>query len=311
MTQPLPPLNALRAFEAAARSLSFKKAADELHVTPAAISQQIKTLEDFLGIKLFHRMTRAIRLTEAGEAALPSLTLGFDHLAVGVSRLRKERDSGLLTISASPGFASMWLVPRLDCFFRQHPEIEVRIDGTDRVVDVTKGDADVAIRYGPGGYIGVTVDFLFNQRNTPVCSPTLVRDPETPLRNPEDLQHHTLLHVDWSSADASWRMWLAAAGVTGVDPARGPHFMQEDMAVQAALDGQGVALIGDRLVAEHLAAGRLINPFEASPQTPLSFSYYLLSPKRNPTAKVAAFRDWMRAEVRSDRVLQAPTDPTT
>ncbi len=299
MSRRLPPLNALRAFEVAARHLSFTLAADELNVTPAAVSHQVKALEDLLGVPLFHRLTRALRLTDAGQAALPALTEGFDKLLDGADRMRDYQESGLLTLSVSPSFGSMWLVPRLDRFRSRHPEIEIRIDGTDRLVDVAGGDADVAVRYGPGGYKGVQVDFLFNQLNTPVCSPALLEGRNALLR-PEDLSHHTLLHIDWKDAEASWRMWLLAAGLPHINSTRGPHFTQEDMAVQAALDGQGVALIGDKLVADHLAAGRLVCPFHLDLSTPLKFSYYLLSARNSTTQpKVSAFRDWLVEEARS------------
>ncbi|MGI9451623.1 MAG: transcriptional regulator GcvA [Geminicoccaceae bacterium] len=292
----LPPLNALRAFEAAARHLSFKDAAHELSVTSAAVSHQVKTLEETLGVTLFHRLTRALRLTDAGEAALPLLSEGFDRLLEGANLLRDHGDTGLLTISVSPSFGSMWLVPKLDRFRRLHPEIEIRIDGTDRLVDVRRGDADVAIRYGPGGYSGLQVDRLFTQRNTPVCSPALLEG-NNPLRHPQDLLGHTLLHVEWKDADASWRMWLLAAGVSNIDPTVGPHFTQEEMAVQAALDGQGVALVGDRLVTDHLAAGRLVCPFDPNLSTPLRFSYHLLSAQeKDVSLKVAAFRSWIIEE---------------
>ena len=293
MTRPLPPLNALRAFESAGRHLSFTKAAAELNVTPAAVGHQVKALEALLEVRLFRRLTRALRLTDAGQAALPTLSQGFEKLAQGVEQIRTHSEGGVLTISVSPSFGAMWLVPRLERFRSRHPDIEIRIDGTDRLVDLARGDADVALRYGPGGYKGVQVDCLFGQVNTPVCSPALLSG-EPPLRRPEDLRHHTLLHIDWKDAEASWRMWLLAAGLHDIDPTRGPHFTMENMAVQAALDGHGVALIGDMLVADHLAAGHLVRPFDPSLSTPLSFSYYLLSAKDSAKQpKVAAFRDWL------------------
>lgn len=296
MTRNLPPLNALRAFEATARSLSFKRAARELNVTPAAVSHQVKALEDLLGVPLFHRLTRALRLTDAGQAALPLLTEGFDRLAEGAGRIRDYSENGLLLVSVSPSFGSMWLVPKLDRFHSRHPDIEIRIDGTDRLVDVAGGEADVAVRYGPGGYKGIQVDHLFNQLNTPVCSPALLEG-DNALLQPRDLRHHTLLHIEWKDAEASWRMWLQAAGLHDIDATRGPHFTQENMAVQAALDGQGVALIGDRLVADHLADSRLVCPFHRDLRTPLKFSYYLLSARGNATQpKVAAFREWLIEE---------------
>ncbi len=287
------PLNALRAFEAAARHLSFKRAAEELSVTPAAVSHQIKALENHVGVPLFHRMTRALRLTEAGQAALPLVSQGLERLAEALDTIKAQSDDGLLTISVSPSFGSMWLVPRLDQFRQLHPEIEIRLDGTDRIVDVAKGDADVAVRYGPGGYTGANSDLLFTQRNTPVCHPGLITG-DPPLRELNHLAQHTLLHIDWKDAEASWQMWLLAAGLPHTDGIRGPRFSQESMAVQAALDGQGGALVGDRLVADHLASGTLVAPFTAALNTPLTFAYYLLTPKdalQQP--KIAAFRSWL------------------
>jgi len=299
MARPLPPLNALRAFESAGRHLSFTKAAAELNVTPAAISHQVKALEAALEVPLFRRLTRALRLTDAGQAALPTLSQGFDKLAQGVEQMRAHCESGLLTISVSPSFGAMWLVPRLEHFRIRHPDIEIRIDGTDRRVDLARDDADMALRYGPGGYNGVRVDYLFSPVNTPVCSPALLSG-EHPLRQPDDLHHHTLLHVDWKDAEASWRMWLLAAGLHDIDPTRGPRFTMENMAVQAALDGHGVALIGDILVADDLAAGRLVRPFDSNLSTPLTFSYYLLSAKDSAEQpKVAAFREWLLEEARA------------
>jgi len=301
MARPLPPLNALKAFEAAGRHLSFTKAASELNVTPAAVSHQVKALEDRLGVTLFHRLTRALRLTDAGRAALPTLGQGFDRLADGVEQMRAHCESGVLTVSVSPSFGALWLVPRLERFRSRYPDIEIRIDGTDRRVDVARGETDVALRYGPGGYGGVRVDRLFGQVNTPVCSPDLLTG-EHPLCRPGDLRHHTLLHIDWKDAEASWRMWLLAAGLPDIDPTLGPRFSMESMAVQAALDGHGVALIGDMLVADDLAAGRLVRPFDPSLSTPLTFSYYLLSGKGSAgQPKVAAFREWLLEEARASR----------
>lgn len=299
MRRPLPPLTALRAFEAAARHLSFKAAAAELNVTPAAVSHQVKALEAHLQQPLFHRLTRALRLTRAGKAALPALSEGFDRLAEGAAQLRAARDSTVLTVSVSPGFGSMWLVPRLDRFYRAHPGIEIRLDGTDRLVDVAGGACDVAIRYGPGGYGGVCVAHLFTQSNIPVCSPALLRG-ENALRRPEDLSRHTLLHIDWKEAEASWRMWLRAAGLPQIDPTRGPHFSQETMAVRAALDGHGVALVGDRLIEDHLVTGALVCPFDPTLRTPLTFSYYLLTPREDHAQpRVEAFCTWLVAEARA------------
>lgn len=296
MRRRLPPLRSLQAFEAAARHLSIAKAAAELNVTPGAISHQIKALEDWLGSPVFLRLTRALRLTEAGEAAAPMLTESFNILAAATSAMALKTDDQLLTVSVSPGFGSLWLVPRLDRFRRLHPEIEVRIDGTDRLIDVAKGEADVAIRYGPGGYSDVHSDRLFAMRATPVCSPeTLKHGPR--LEAPSDLKRHTLLHVDWKETEGSWRTWLLAAGARDVDPFKGPRFTKEEMAVRAALDGEGIALIGDRMAANHLATGQLVRPFTSDMSTPLVFAYFLLTPKqRLEEPKVASFRDWILME---------------
>ncbi|MEM6466263.1 MAG: transcriptional regulator GcvA [Pseudomonadota bacterium] len=296
----LPPLRSLQAFEAAARHLSFAKAAHELNVTPGAISHQIKTLENWLGAPLFHRLTRALRLTEAGREAAPMLTEGFSLLSDATQRMTSFSDDALLTVSVSPGFGSLWLVPRLDQFRRKHPDIEVRIDGTDRLVDVTGGDADVAIRYGPGGYPDLHSDRLFAMRAAPVCSPE-TRDRGAGLRDPQDLKSHTLLHVDWKETEGSWRTWLLAAGVRDVDPFKGPRFTKEEMAVRAAVDGEGIALIGDRMVASHLSSGRLVRPFDKGLSTPLVFAYFLLSPReRLDEPKIGAFRTWILSEAKAD-----------
>ncbi|MBX2867350.1 MAG: transcriptional regulator GcvA [Acidiferrobacterales bacterium] len=299
----LPPLNALKAFEAAGRHLSFSKAAEELSVTPGAISHQIKLLEEQLGVSLFRRLTRSLRLTEAGQAALPVLGQGFDKLFLGVEQIRAHSERGLLTISISPSFGSMWLVPRLESFRRSHPDIEIRLDGTDRQVDLARDGIDVAIRYGPGGYEGVRVDLLFSQTNMPVCSPKLLSG-KYPLRQPDDLRHHTLLHIDWKDAEPSWRMWLLAAGLKQIDSTRGPHFSMESMAVQSAIDGHGVALVGNVLVADDIASGRLVQPFDSSLNKPLSFSFYLLSVGgERELSKVALFREWLLEEARETRSL--------
>ncbi len=292
----LPPLNALRAFESAGRHLSFTKAAAELNVTPAAVSHQIKTLEDFLDVPLFYRLTRGLRLTGAGQVALATISQGFDKLTIGVEQIRTYNAREQLTISVSPSFGAMWLVPRLENFRKRYPEIEVRIDGTDQLVDLVRDPADVAIRYGPGGYNGVQVDHLLNQVNTPVCSPKLLTG-KNALRQIDDLRHQTLLHIDWKDAEASWHMWLLAAGLSDIDSSSGPTFTMESMAVQAARDGHGVALVGNVLVTDDLASGQLIRPFDSQLDTPLSFSYYLLSePDNAQPPKVVAFREWLLEE---------------
>jgi LysR family transcriptional regulator, glycine cleavage system transcriptional activator len=299
MTRRLPPLNSLKAFEAAARHLSFTKAADELHVTPAAISHQIKALEDYCGSPLFRRMTRALALTENGKAALPLLREGFDKLAEGAERLGPDPNAGLLTVSVAPTFCAKWLVPRLDRFRTAHPAFDIRIDASDALASFAADGVDVALRYGQGDYPGLVSECLMGEVVFPVCSPALLDGPE-PLRTPADLVHHTLLHVYWKMADdkaPSWRMWLKAAGITDVDPERGPRFNVDSLVVQAAIAGHGVALANGALVGDDLAAGRLVRPFPPAKEEPTAFCYYLVYPEdhaRNP--KVRAFRDWVMAE---------------
>lgn len=310
MAYRLPPLPALRAFEAAARHLSFKQAAEELHVTPAAISQQIRQLEDYLGLPLFRRLTRAIELTPQGAAMLPKLREGFDCLALAVDRSRQGGD-GSLTIHAPPSFASRWLVPRLPRFGALHPGIALRLssvaDNVDRQgeaavldlrpVDPRSAASELAIRYGTGNYPGQRVEKMFVPDYVPVCSPRLPT-PARPLATPADLAGHVLIH-DETIADQGlqpgWTQWLALAGIGGIDARRGLRFSNAIMAVEAALDGQGVALVPLPLVEADIAAGRLCQPFALSMPSP--YAYYLVMPEAMAERPaVAAFSAWILAE---------------
>ena len=304
MNRKLPPLNGLRAFEAAARLMSFSKAADELHVTPAAISQQIKSLEAFYGTALFHRSTRALSLSDAGAAALPLLSEGFDRLAEGTEILDSPLRSGLLTISVTPSFGSKWLLPRLDGFRELYPEYEVRIDASNDRADFTRDGVDIALRYGRGHYPGLVAEQLMPETAFPVCSPALLEG-EHPLRQPEDLIHHVLLHVNWkteSAAAPSWRMWLAAAGIGELQAAGGLHFTMDEMAAQAAVNGMGVLLTGTSFIADDLKAGRLVQPFPKEIRLATEFRNYLVYPERSAQSpKVQAFRDWALSEAREQQ----------
>ena len=310
MNRHLPPLNSLRAFEAAARHLSFKKAAEELHVTPAAISQQIRGLEDYCGVELFRRLTRALVLTDAGKAALPALRDGFDRLAEGAEAMRAAGQGGVITVSVAPSFGAKWLVPRLDRFRDAQPEFDVRIDATDALASFSGDGVDVALRYGRGVYRGLKAECLMSEVAFPVCSPRLL-EKGPPLERPEDLRHHTLLHVQWKMEDdaaPNWRMWLKAAGIEGVDPERGPRFTLENMAVEAAIEAQGVAIVSGALVEADLKAGRLVRPFPAAVSEATAFCYYLVYPEaRAADPKVAAFRDWVHDEIARDRRLAGST----
>jgi len=309
----LPPLNALRAFEAAGRHLSVKKAAAELNVTPAAVSHQIKALEDALGVKLFFRRNRALELTEAARACLPKLREGFDSLAQAVERLRAHKGGGMLTVSAAPSFAARWLMPRLHRFLAAHPETDVRIsarlrqtaEGARRgaaaeraTVDAWLADSDVAILYGRGDYPGFKVEKLFGLSITPICSPKLLTDPDHPLLRPDDLRHQLLLHDDTGDVYdgvSFWEVWLKAAGVQGVDVDRGPHFSHAVLAFEAAAEGHGVVATMPVLAEADLNAARLITPFAL--RVPLQSAYYLVCAESAlGRPGVAEFRKWLLAE---------------
>lgn len=294
MSRRLPPLNALRAFEAAGRHLSFTKAALELNVTPAAVSHQIKALEEITGVPLFKRLTRALSLSGRGRAALPALSDGFDLLAEAAARLTGDDEIDVLTVTTAPAFAAKWLVPRLDEFQQLNPDVKIRIDATMTLVDLRRDGVDVAIRYGGGDYPGHHAERLFEEEVFPVCSPALMAGPH-PLNNPEDLAHHTLLHSSYAAADPAypeWRMWLKSAGTGDVDWRKGPEFSLENMAVQAALAGHGVALVNTSLVSDDLASGALVRPFELGIHT--DFAYYLVIPVESvDQPAVSAFRKWL------------------
>ena len=290
-------LNALRAFEAAARHRSFKRAAAELHVTTAAVSQQVKLLEQDLDAKLLRRVEGEWQLTEAGRAGLADLSQGFSSIAEGLRKIRSLRRRRRLTVSVVPSFAATWLVARLERFRQGHPDIDLLLDATMALADLDRGDADMAVRYGAGEFPGLDSVRLFADDIFPVCSPKLLTGPH-PLIEPADLSHHTLLHLEWSAEHGNWpdwAMWLRSAGVTGIDTERGPRFTQHSMALQVAVEGQGVALGTTSHVVDHIAAGRLVSPFDLS--MPTRFAYWVVAPKsRSKEPAIAAFRDWLIAE---------------
>ena len=299
----LPSLNALRAFEAAARHLSLTKAADELSVTPAAVSHQIKALEADLGVALMRRVSGRYQLTEPALEALPVLRAGFDQIAEAARRLRSDHSRHFLTISAGPTFAATWLVRRLRRFKALYPDIDVRLHTSDKVVDLRRDGVDVAIRFGGGDYAHLETIRLFEESIYPVCAPALLAD-GPPLSAPSDLAHHTLLHVEWqwpreSHETFDWEMWLRAAGAEEVDASRGPRFSHASIALQAAMDGQGLALGSDSLASDELAEGRLIRPF--SLRLPLAFGYHLVYPAEwRDLPKIRAFREWIAEEIAPD-----------
>ena len=304
----LPPLNALRAFEAAARHLNFSRAADELSVTPGAVSQQIQNLEDYVGVALFKRTPKGLLLTDPAQIALPALREAFDRLAEAASMLTAAVDGRRLTVSVAPSFAAKWLVPRLGQFEALHPQVDVWISAGMELVDFNSGEIDIAIRYGAGRYPGLEVVRLMQETVIPVTSPALLES--QPLNDPADLANHILLHDGSPDADEScpdWTMWLAARGVRGVDGTRGPRFNQSSLVIEAAVGGRGVALAKRALAQADLDAGRLVSPFQIT--TAVDFAYYLVHPKpKGRLPQVKAFMTWLVAEAEAHEAMLRTMD---
>jgi len=299
----LPPLNALRAFEAAARHLNFSRAADELSVTPGAVSQQIQNLEDYVGVALFKRTPKGLLLTDPAQIALPALREAFDRLAEAASMLTAAVDGRRLTVSVAPSFAAKWLVPRLGKFESLHPMVDVWISAGMELVDFNSGEIDIAIRYGSGRYPGLEVQRLMQETVMAVVSPELLEN--QPLNELEDLKGQILLHDGSPDADEScpdWTMWLAARGVRGVDGSRGPRFNQSSLVIEAAVGGRGVALAKRALAQADLDSGRLVAPFQIA--TAVDFAYYLVFPKaKGRLPQVKAFVNWLTAEAEAHEAM--------
>ena len=314
----LPPLNALKAFEVAGRHMSFSRAAEELHVTPAAISHQIKALETNLGVKLFRRLNRSLQLTEAGQACLPGLRSAFETMASAVGRVRDKEDWNVLTISAPPAFGARWLVPRIVDFRTANPQIQVRIDPAIRSMDPVRDSVDVAIEFSQGHYSGRSVQRsaqrLFGQDVFPVCSPELL-DGKNPLTTPDDLRGHTLIHFDAPMDDPgwpNWETWLRANNVDRLDPNKGPHFTSPNFTTQALLAGHGVALMAELVVESELATGTLVKPFDIS--YPGDLSYWALATSvDSEDDPVTLFWNWLTREASRyvrEKQMQSQFRPT-
>lgn len=300
MSRRLPPLNALRVFEAAARCGGFASAADELKVTPAAVSHQVKQLEGYLLVQLFHRRARGLELTEAGRQLLPHLSRGLDHMAHAIGSLTAGALAGRLRVNAAPSFATLWLVPRLQGFLAAYPEVSVRATAYPRGPDLASGEGDVRLVYGAGSYPGLSSRLLMREEVFPVCSPSLLN--QHPLRRFSDLRHHRLLHdFDTSAAEPTmtWRRWLRDASVSGVDPEGGTEFSDSILLTEAAVRGQGVALGRSALVGDHLASGRLVRPLAAA--RPADYAYYVITSHEGAESpRIRAFLGWLEQEVESD-----------
>ncbi len=300
MSDRLPPLTALRAFEAAARHMSFAKAADELNVTPAALSFQIKSLEEHLGQPVFHRLNRAVELTELGALLAPGMQTGFAEIASAWSRARRHADQNILTVTAGPGFTALWLAPRLFSFATAHPEIELRFSASLRLLDFDRDDVDLAIRFGPGSDDNLFARPLTEEWATPMMTPELAEG----IKTPEDLKSLTLLQDDHSATfrpAVDWAAWFNAAGVTPPE-IHGPRFNQADHAVGAALAGTGAIMGRASLTEAGLREGRLVMPFPLSLR--MTSRYRLVCPngvEKRP--HVSAFMDWIDEQISSLREL--------
>ena len=308
MARRLPSLNALRAFEAAARHESFTQAAQELCVTQGAVSHQVKALEAELGLRLFQRERQRLVITEAGRSYLEVVRDAFDRVAAGTERLLQRQNAGVLTVSTSPNFAGKWLVHRLGRFAEAHPGIDLRVSASLHHIDFAREEVDLAVRHGDGRWPGLDVTRLCSEALFPVCSPTLLRGRgKRALRSPADLRHHVLLHLD---ERRDWAKWLDAAGVAGADMTRGPVFNQASMAIDAAIDGQGVALARTALAVWDLLAGRLARPFRL--ELPVPYAYWIVCPKVNADLpKIALFRDWLVGEAAEDMRRLAGLSPSS
>jgi LysR family glycine cleavage system transcriptional activator len=296
-TDRLPSLSALRAFDAVARRLSFARAAEELHVTKAAVAQQVRFLEQEIGAPLVERSGRGMALTESGAAGAPGLAEGFSALARAARAMRETKGRRFLVINASASFAATWLVGRIGRFKAHHPEIDVLLDANPMEDSLDSSTADALVRWGAGDFPGLATTLLFKEDVFPVCAPALI-DGDNPLRSPENLGRHTLLHLEWNPSFPSWPTWsdwLKAAGAREVESRHGVWFNNMAMAIRAAAQGQGVALSSFAIAADELAAGRLVAPFSTSVQTPFGY-YFLCRPEEAGKPRIKALREFLVEE---------------
>lgn len=296
MTRRLTHLNALRAFEAAARHGSFVRAAAELGVTAAAVGQQVRLLEDRCGAPLFERQGKRLKLTAAAREVLPDINDAFDRLAQASERLREARRAPVVTVTLPPSFAAKWLIPRIEHFRMAHPDVDVRLDTTDRLADLARESIGVGIRYGSGRYAGLEATLLMGEEVFPVCSPSLIRSRK--LKQPDDLANFRLIHdttMEKHETFPTWSTWLKAARAHKVDTRPGLRINSAIMSLQAAIEGQGVALARSVIVAEDLREGRLVRALQAA--CPTNYSYYLIYPAGLTLSRsTAAFCYWLKQE---------------
>ena len=288
MPQRLPPLNSLKSFEAAGRHLSFTRAAAELSVTQAAVSHQVKALEEYLGVPLFVRLPRKLMLTGAGETLLPVISSSLDKISCTVTAIRQETGTVRLSVRLTPSFAAKWLSPRLSDFRRAHTELDLRLYHSNEAVDFRREDIDLAVTYGTGDWPDIVADRLLSIDFFPVCSPTYLKQ-DRPLTEPSNLRYYTLLH---DASYDNWTDWLRLAGLDDINPRRGPILDDTNVLIQAAIDGQGIALGSTVFVEDHLDAEQLLRPFDLVLNT--EFAYYLVCPEAHlKRSAVVAFRNWI------------------
>jgi LysR family glycine cleavage system transcriptional activator len=294
-------LNSLRAFEAAARLMSFQKAAEELFVTPSALSYQIRQLEDYVQMPLFNRLNRAVALTEAGERLYPGVHNGFEHLQGAVRTIGRTAQSNVLVVSSGPAFAAKWLAPRVYRFVDQHPEIELRIAASLKLVDFNVDEVDVALRFGEGKYPGHFVEPLFDELALPLISPTLLEKFGGQI-GADELGQLTLLHDDSTSFMKNvvgWESWLEKEGIADVDGTRGPRFNHADHGLDAAVDGAGIVLGRLSLAMRDIRSGRLVAPFDTYIKA--SAGFHFVAPENTlETPRIATFRNWLMAEAAAE-----------
>ena len=300
MRRQLPPLNALKAFEAAARHCSFKQAADELFVSHSAVSHQIKQLEDYLGVELFLRISRGVKLSAAGRAYYPIIRDAIERIAEGTQLVMRPEASGILTVQVYSTFAIRWLIPRLPDFQSRHPDVRVRLHTSQSDVNFEHEDVDLCVMIGRRSEAGLRYDYLFSSRIFPVCSPALKRSGPA-LEEPADLANHTIIQVYPSKHD--WRVWLEENGVSGVDPDVGPQLDSYDLALNSATQGLGVALGMEPFVNRDLEAGTLVEVFKDK-RVYTRGNWFLASrSERADLDNISAFREWLLAQVAKDPAM--------
>ena len=307
----LPSLDLLKGFDAAARHLSFTRAAQDLFVTQSALSRQIQTLEEQLGVPLFERRHRELRLTNAGQALHATAKAVLEELAQAIGKIRREQSAQPLTVSTNLSFASLWLIPRLTRFRARHPTIDVFISADNRIVDLERERIDLAVRYCPEGMAPPGSPRLFGERLLPVCSPALAADRARPIRRPADLERHVLLHIDNSGGRytwLNWSAWLAAVGVRELTPAGSLRFTNFDQVIQAAVDGQGVALGRVPLLDNLLKQKKLVAPLSGKYTTARAY-FVVRGPQATARPEAQFFIDWLIEEARADGAAESDSAP--